>query len=95
LGTIQENYDPFAPKQICNLHAAASVLALSGIKGEGSVMDNPLWMLVPWAVFALAAGLKFWRLTSLFRKHLFGIPSRTERFRQGLERIWRKEQRQR
>ena len=55
-------------------------------------MHNPLLMLVPWAVFALAAGLKFWRLTSLFRKHLPGIPSRTERFRQGLERIWEEDQ---
>jgi len=55
-------------------------------------MDNPLWMLVPWAVFALAAGLKFWRLNSLFRKHLLGIPSQTERFRQRLERIWEEDQ---
>lgn len=57
-----------------------------------SVMSNPLWMLVPWLVFALAAGIKFWRLTSLFRKHLLGIPSRTERLRQMLERIWEKDQ---
>jgi hypothetical protein len=71
------------------------LLALGILPRNLDVMPNPLWMLVPWAVFALAAGLKFWRLTSLFRKHLFGIPSRTERFRQGLERIWRKEQRQR
>ena len=33
-------------------------------------MGTPLWMLSPWAIFALAAGLKFWRLTSLFSKHL-------------------------
>jgi hypothetical protein len=56
------------------------------------VIDNPLWMLVPWAVFAVAAGLKFWRLTTLFRKHLLGIPSPTERFRQVLERIWEEDQ---
>ena len=55
-------------------------------------MDNPLWMLLPWAVFAIAAGLKFWRLTSLFRKHIRGSPSQTERFRQGLERIWAEDQ---
>ena len=59
---------------------------------ESGVMDNPLWMLVPWAVFALAAGLKFWRLTSSFRKHLLSTPSGTERFRQGLERMWTKGQ---
>jgi hypothetical protein len=65
---------------------------LPSVKGMGSVMDNPLWMLAPWAVFAVAAGLKFWRITTLFRKHLLGIPSRTERFRQGLERTWIKDQ---
>jgi hypothetical protein len=58
----------------------------------GQVMDNPLWMLVPWAVFAVAAGLKFWRITTLFRRHLLGSPSRTERFRQSLERIWQRDQ---
>ena len=60
--------------------------------GTESVMINPLWMLVPWAVFAIGAGLKFWRLTALFRKHLLGITSRTERFRQALERNWQKDQ---
>ena len=55
-------------------------------------MDNPLWMLVPWAVFAIATGFKFWRLTALFRRNLLRIPSRTERFRQALERVWQKDQ---
>ena len=55
-------------------------------------MDNPLWMLVPWVVFAIGAGLKFWRLTSLIRKQLLDVPSQTERFRQRLERIWCKDQ---
>jgi hypothetical protein len=54
-------------------------------------MDNPLWMLVPWAVFAVAAGLKFWHITALFRKKLLGVPTETERFRQALERIWIKD----
>lgn len=49
-------------------------------------------MLVPWLVFAVAAGIKFWRLTALFRKHLLGIPTKTERLRQTLERIWEKDQ---
>jgi hypothetical protein len=53
-----------------------------------SVMSNPLWMLVPWLVFAIAAGLKFWRATALFRRELLKTPSQTERFRQSLERIW-------
>ena len=48
-------------------------------------------MLVPWAVFAVAAGLKFWHITALFRKKLLGVPTETERFRQALERIWIKD----
>ena len=55
-------------------------------------MEHPLWMLAPWAVFAIGAGLKFWRLTDLFRRHLLGTPSKTERFRRSLERIWRVDQ---
>ena len=55
-------------------------------------MDNPLWMMLPWAVFAVAAGIKFWRLTSLFRRHLLGAPTYTEQFRRPLERIWAKDQ---
>ena len=62
-------------------------------EGTGSsVMSNPLWMLVPWLVFALAASIKCWRLTALFREHLLGVPSRTEHVRQMLERIWKKDQ---
>ena len=59
--------------------------------GIGAVMEHPLRMLAPWAVFAVAAGVKFWHLTSLFRRHLLGAPTRTERFRQSLERIWTKQ----
>lgn len=57
-----------------------------------NLMSDPLWMLVPWGVFAVAAGLKFWRITTLFRRHLLGVPTRTERFRQSLERIWQREE---
>ncbi len=52
-------------------------------------MSSPLWMLLPWAVFAVAAGCQFWRLTGAFRR---GGPTPTERFRQRLERIWAKDQ---
>jgi hypothetical protein len=52
-------------------------------------MSNPIWMLVPWAVFALAGGVKFWRLTSDWRQR--GMKSKNpEQFRQSLERIWAK-----
>ncbi|MFM7314915.1 MAG: hypothetical protein ACKO0M_17445 [Cyanobium sp.] len=49
-------------------------------------------MLIPWAVFALAAGWKFWRITTLFRRHLLDVTSGTERFRQSLERIWQRQE---
>ena len=75
-----------------DFQAAPADEAVSGNQRGSSVMHNPLWMLVPWAVFVVAAGLKFWSITTLFRKHLLGIPSRTERFRQALERIWIKDQ---
>lgn len=55
-------------------------------------MHNPLWMLVPWVVFAIAAGIKFWRLTKLFRRHLIDTPSSTEQFRASLELAWSKDQ---
>jgi hypothetical protein len=58
---------------------------------EGGVMTNPLWMLVPWAVIAVAAGVKFWRLTSAWRQR--GMNSKdTDQFRRSLERIWQKDQ---
>ena len=58
---------------------------------EGGVMTNPLWMLVPWAVFAVAAGVKFWRLTNAWRQR--GMNSKdTDQFRRSLERIWQKDQ---
>ena len=54
-------------------------------------MEHPLWMLVPWAVLAVAAGIKFWRLTALFRKGVLSRATGSERVRQSLERIWAKE----
>jgi len=53
---------------------------------------HQLWLLVPWAVFALAAGVKFWRLTRPFRRQLTE-PS-TEQVRASLERRWRADQRE-
>jgi hypothetical protein len=51
-------------------------------------MEHPLWMLVPWTVFAVAVGIKFWRITSLFRRHVLPRPTTTEQLRASLERIW-------
>jgi len=53
---------------------------------------HQLWLLVPWAVFALAAGVKFWRLTRPFRRKL--APPNTEQLRASLERRWQADQRE-
>jgi hypothetical protein len=55
-------------------------------------MYQPLWMLVPWTVFAIAAGLKFWRITSLFRRQLKPAPTSIEQARHRLERLWKRDQ---
>jgi hypothetical protein len=54
-------------------------------------MEQPLWMLVPWAVFSLAVAFKFWRFTSLVRRQLGPALTSTERARQRLERLWRQD----
>jgi hypothetical protein len=59
---------------------------------EDGEMSNPLWTLVPWAVIALAAGVKFWRLTSAWRQRGAGTAPNTDQFRRSLERIWQKDQ---
>jgi hypothetical protein len=46
--------------------------------------NHPLWMLLPWTVFAVGAALQFWRITGAFRSGA--------RVRQRLERIWRMDQ---
>jgi hypothetical protein len=55
-------------------------------------MENPLWMLVPWLVFAIGMGVKFWRLGVVLNKFLGNRPPTTEAFRRTLERIWTKDQ---
>ena len=52
------------------------------------MIAHPLWTLVPWAVFALAAGLKFWKITAVFRRRTLSTVGSTDQFRQTLERIW-------
>jgi hypothetical protein len=59
---------------------------------EDGEMTNPLWMLVPWAVFALAAGVKFWRLTSAWRQRGTNREVSADHFRKSLERIWAQDQ---
>lgn len=54
-------------------------------------MQHPAWILVPWAVFALAAAIKVWRLWGTLRRRLVAPASGSERFRQSLERIWQRD----
>lgn len=54
--------------------------------------SNPLLLLLPWCVFALAAGLKFWQFSRWLRPARSLPSSDTERFRARLERIWQREQ---
>jgi len=56
-------------------------------------MHHPLWILVPWVVFALAAGLKAWRLMALVRRQRLPLAGSSERFREALERSWARDQR--
>jgi len=52
-------------------------------------MTHPGWLLVPWGVFALAALLKVWQITTLFRRRLVRQqPPSIEAGRAQLERIW-------
>ena len=67
------------------LQAAPAVQAVPE-SSENALMDNPLWMLAPWALVAVAAGVKFWRLTKVFRQRVVSTTTSTERFRQALEK---------
>ena len=57
---------------------------------EEALMEQPLWILLPWTVFGIAAGIKLWRLGTGLGRHLGGPAAATEPFRQTLERIWAK-----
>jgi len=36
----------------------------------GSMTTNPIWILVPWAVFAVALALKFLKFGKALKRHL-------------------------
>jgi hypothetical protein len=60
-------------------------------------MDQPIWLLVPWLVFAVAAALKAWKIGRLINQHLRSqrrdTALDTELFRAELELGWRRGQR--
>ena len=57
-------------------------------------MIHPGWILVPWAVFAVALALKVFRFGKALKRHLIAQPPSTDQFRQSLERIWAQEQKE-
>jgi hypothetical protein len=59
-------------------------------------MDQPIWLLVPWLVFAIAAVLKAWKIGRLINQQLRSQRRDTawgiERFRAELELGWQRSQ---
>jgi hypothetical protein len=59
-------------------------------------MDQPIWLLVPWLVFAVAAALKAWKIGRLIKNQLHsqrrGTALGIERFRAELELVWQRSQ---
>ena len=64
-------------------------------------MDQPIWLLVPWLVFAIAAVLKAWKIGRLINNRVINnqlrsqrrdTPGGIERFRAELELGWRRGQ---
>jgi hypothetical protein len=64
-------------------------------------MDQPIWLLVPWLVFAGAAALKAWKIGRLVNNRLINnqllsqrrdTTGGIERFRAELELGWRRSQ---
>jgi hypothetical protein len=64
-------------------------------------MDQPIWLLVPWLVFAVAAALKAWKIGRLINNRLINNQLHSqrrdtiggiERFRAELELGWRRGQ---
>jgi hypothetical protein len=54
-------------------------------------MNHPEWILVPWAVFAVALALKVLKFGKALKRHLIAPTPSTDQIRQILERIWEQE----
>ena len=55
-------------------------------------MEHSAWILLAWTVFAIAAGIKLWRLGTGLSRQLGSKAVATEPFRRSLERIWARDQ---
>ena len=57
-------------------------------------MIHPGWILVPWAVFAVALAFKVLKFGKALKRHLTAPTPSIDQFRQSLERIWVQEQKE-
>ena len=55
-------------------------------------MDHPLWLVVPWLVFAVGIGHKTWKVSRLLNRQVRSSAWGVQRFRAGLERHWQRSQ---
>jgi len=53
-------------------------------------MANPIGLLLPWLVFAIAVGLKTWNTFRMINRQVRSSPWGMERFRAALERNWQR-----
>ena len=53
-------------------------------------MAHPIRLLLPWLVFAVAVGLKTWKVSRLIKRQVRSSPWGMERFRADLERNWQR-----
>ena len=53
-------------------------------------MAHPIRLLLPWLVFAVAVGIKTWKVSRLINRQVRSSPWAMERFRAALERNWQR-----
>ncbi len=53
-------------------------------------MAHPIGLLLPWLVFAIAVGLKTWKVSRLINRQVRNSSWGRERFRASLERNWQR-----
>lgn len=56
--------------------------------------EQPMTLLLPWLVLALAAGIKLWRLARLVQRLRRPAKADLEGFRGSLEKLWARQEQQ-
>lgn len=92
-----ENKQPNSTQKQSSVHGGIGSAAVDSSSPHDGVLKShvhdPRWILVAWGVVALAAALRFWRMTQPFRAGLttqnrFGSTD-LDQARASLERSWR------